>query len=210
MRNPDDDLPADFEDNRDVHYAAIKTPLDGAEFTAGLKSQLTAALASFDKALAKGKTGGVRITTRRGEGWIHIPSTDKVPEPPNLDALKAEVHRRWGTIDLLNMLKEADFLTGFTGEFTSVMSREAAPGGCTAAPAAVGAVRAGDECRDQTDRRRLAVVGAELGDIEAAAAAGPRLPRYSRQPAQGGPPAGQRHAGYARPGLVGARDSLCK
>jgi hypothetical protein len=58
-----------------------------------------------------------------------VPSMDKVPEPPNLDALKAEVHRRWGTIDLLDMVKEADFLTGFTGEFTSVMSREALPEG---------------------------------------------------------------------------------
>ncbi|ASU78629.1 hypothetical protein CDG81_10475 [Actinopolyspora erythraea] len=35
-----------------------------------------------------------------------------------------EVARRWGTLDLLNVLKEADCLTEFTGEFTSVASRE--------------------------------------------------------------------------------------
>jgi hypothetical protein len=36
------------------------------------------------------------------QGWISVPSMDKVPEPPSLDALKAEVQRRWGTIDLLS------------------------------------------------------------------------------------------------------------
>ncbi|MGI8810144.1 MAG: DUF4158 domain-containing protein, partial [Acidimicrobiales bacterium] len=31
-RNPEDDLPADFEANRDVHYAAIRQPLDPTAF----------------------------------------------------------------------------------------------------------------------------------------------------------------------------------
>ncbi len=31
--------------------------------------------------------------------------------------------RRWGVIDLLDVLKNADFLTGFTEELSSVMSR---------------------------------------------------------------------------------------
>ena len=34
---------------------------------------------------------------------------------------------RWGTLDLLDILKDADFLTGFTSEFTSVATREAIP-----------------------------------------------------------------------------------
>ena len=29
-KDPDEDLPADFEDNRDVHYAALATPLVAA------------------------------------------------------------------------------------------------------------------------------------------------------------------------------------
>ena len=32
--------------------------------------------------------------------------------------------RRWGTLDLLDVLKDADFLTEFSTEFTSVASRE--------------------------------------------------------------------------------------
>jgi hypothetical protein len=54
---------------------------------------------------------------------------DKVPEPANLEALKAEIQRRWGTIDLLDVLKEADFLTEFTDQFASVFTREALPAG---------------------------------------------------------------------------------
>lgn len=41
-----------------------------------------------------------------------------------LGGLKDEVARRWGTLDLLDVLKDADFLTEFTDEFTSVASRE--------------------------------------------------------------------------------------
>lgn len=37
-RNPDEDLPADFEDNRDVHYEALAKPRDPADFVADLQS----------------------------------------------------------------------------------------------------------------------------------------------------------------------------
>jgi len=40
--------------------------------------------------------GGVRVVTRNGQPWISVPKLDKLPEPTNLAALKAEVQRRWG------------------------------------------------------------------------------------------------------------------
>lgn len=123
-RNPEEDLPQDFEENRDVHYDALSRPLDPAEFVAALKSRHAAALEMLDTALAEGTTGGVRITTRSGKPWISVPKVEKLPEPPNLGALKDEVERRWGTIDLLDVFKEAALLTGFDEEFPSVASRE--------------------------------------------------------------------------------------
>jgi hypothetical protein len=36
-RNPEEDLPTDFEDNRDVHYHDLRQPLDAGEFIAGVK-----------------------------------------------------------------------------------------------------------------------------------------------------------------------------
>src|SRR5664280_775782 len=71
-----------------------------------------------------GTTGGVRIGERHGEPWITVPKIEKQPEPPTLQALKDEITRRWGVLDLLNVLKEADHLTDFTEEFSSVASRE--------------------------------------------------------------------------------------
>jgi len=55
---------------------------------------------------------------------VSVPKLDKLPEPKNLGALKAEVERRWGTIDLLDILKDTAFITGFAGSFASVASRE--------------------------------------------------------------------------------------
>ncbi len=108
--NPDDDLPADFEANRDVHYAAIRQPLDPKAFVAGLQRRLAESLSGLDAALAGGATGGVAITTRRGEPWISVPALTSLAEPVNLAALKGEVEQRWGTLELLDVLKDADHL----------------------------------------------------------------------------------------------------
>ncbi|MFG2638797.1 hypothetical protein ACGFX8_34485 [Streptomyces sp. NPDC048362] len=67
------------------------------------------------------------IVKRHGEPWIKLSPLGKQEESQNLVALKAEIKRRWGTIDLLDILKEAELATGFTGEFTSVATREAVP-----------------------------------------------------------------------------------
>jgi hypothetical protein len=122
--DPDYDLPADFESNRDVHYGAIRQPLDAKEFIDGLQRRVAGALSGLERALATGGSSGVRIVTRRGEPWISVPVLGALPEAPNLVALKGEVSQRWGTIELLDVLKEADHLSGFTDEFASVASRE--------------------------------------------------------------------------------------
>ena len=56
-KDPDEDLPGDFEDNRDVHYAELAKPLDATEFTSGLKKRLGEALTRLDTALARGSAG---------------------------------------------------------------------------------------------------------------------------------------------------------
>lgn len=78
-RNPDDDLPADFEDNRDVHYAALRAPVDSGEFVADLKQLLESALTSFDTALAGGTTGGVRITPDMARAGSRCPAWTRWP-----------------------------------------------------------------------------------------------------------------------------------
>ena len=125
-RNPEDDLPADFAENRAVHYDALRQPLDATAFIATLKNRMRQALATLDDRIAD-ESSGVRITTRRGEPWISVPQIGRVSDAPNLSALKAEIERRWGTIGLLDVFKDADHLTGLTDQFATVASREAIP-----------------------------------------------------------------------------------
>jgi TnpA family transposase len=123
-RNPEADLPRDFDLHRDVHYAAIRQPTDPTAFVQGQQRRLDAALGRLAEAIRTDTAGGVRIGSRRGQVWITVPRRPKQPEPANLEALKAEVARRWGTVDLLDILKEVDWLTGFHEEFTSIATRE--------------------------------------------------------------------------------------
>lgn len=121
-RNPDEDLPADFEHNRDVHYAAIRRPRDPQAFIADLQARLYAGLERLNHATATNTAGGV--TTRRGRPWIVVPAIGQLPAAPNIQALHTEIQRRHGMLDLLEVLKDADHLSDFTAQLTSVASRE--------------------------------------------------------------------------------------
>jgi hypothetical protein len=45
--------------------------------------------------------------------WITVPGAPKQPEPADRGELKTEVINRWGMVSLLDVLKEAGWLTGF-------------------------------------------------------------------------------------------------
>jgi TnpA family transposase len=123
-RNPEEDLPADFEDNRDVHYENLQQPLDPAEFIASLKEAMRTSMALCGTAVARNKSGGTKVVTRAGEPRWYVPDLGKAEVPANLRALHAEVGARWGIIELLDFLKEADHVTRFTDCFASVATRE--------------------------------------------------------------------------------------
>lgn len=127
-RNPETDLPVDFEVHRDVHYTAIAQPTDPTEFVSALRTRLDTSLAKWAEAMRTG-TAGTSVGTRKGQVWISVSKQPAQPVPANLDAVKDEVTRRWGVVSLLDLLKEADWLTGLHAEFTSIATREhLAPG----------------------------------------------------------------------------------
>jgi hypothetical protein len=106
-----------------MHYAAIAQPQDATEFVASLRTRVDTALTGFADAL---RTGAARskVTTRKGQVWIAVSKLDAQPASEHLDALKAEVIRRWGVVGLLDVLTEADWLTGFHTEFATIATRE--------------------------------------------------------------------------------------
>ncbi len=52
-RNPDDDLPKDFEEKREEYYQALDQPKKAQDFVDTLQRQMIAALESLDRALPK-------------------------------------------------------------------------------------------------------------------------------------------------------------
>lgn len=120
-RNPDEDLPADFEVRRDEHYAALGLPTDVDAFIARVQADMTEALATFDSGLAANPY--VRIL-KRGGGRIALTPLEKQEDPAGLVALKTEIGRRWPMTSLLDMLKEADLRIGFTNAFHTVTDHE--------------------------------------------------------------------------------------
>jgi TnpA family transposase len=110
-RNPDDDLPADFEVQRTAYYQALNLPLEADRFIADLQAEMRQALQILDAGLPSNRL--VRISRKRG-GWITVTPLDPQPEPPNLTALKAEITATWPMTSLLDMVKETDLRLNFT------------------------------------------------------------------------------------------------
>jgi len=121
LRNPDDDLPADFAERRETYYAALGLTTEADSFVDTLKHDLTAALEALDADLPTNPY--VQLLTKGG-GWIALTPLDPQPAPANLDRLKAELGRRWPMTGLLDMLKEADLRVGFTDLFVTATARE--------------------------------------------------------------------------------------
>ena len=125
-RNPDQDLPADFDDRRAEHYRALRKPLDATAFIAEVRDDMATELDALDATLPE--LDWLQISDR-ASGAIKLTPLDAVPEPTGLRRLKAEVARRWGAVPLVDMLKEAVLRTGC---LTGVASRASRAGGIAA------------------------------------------------------------------------------
>ncbi|PIG98286.1 Tn3 family transposase [Deinococcus sp. UR1] len=123
-RDPDADLPADFEQQKTEYFAALKQPQEATQFVTGLRERLHDALVRFHADLPKNEK--VRVVSKDG-GRFGVTPLDPQPEPPTLGAMKGELGRQWPGTGLLDMLKEADLDVGFTDLLRSVLTREILP-----------------------------------------------------------------------------------
>ncbi|MEO0521194.1 MAG: Tn3 family transposase, partial [Cyanobacteria bacterium P01_A01_bin.116] len=121
-RNPDDDLPQDFEAKRKQYYHDLQQPLEARPFIDQLQAEMTEALTEFNWGLPENPK--VKILDNRG-GWIHLTPVTKQPEPEHLRALKQEITCRWSIVPLLDVLKETEMRLQFTEHFKSTGNREA-------------------------------------------------------------------------------------
>jgi len=121
FQNPDADLPSDFAEERSVYLAALRLPEDAESFLNRTRQELTEALEALNKNLST--HSAVKIEDKEEGRIILSPLTAQV-KPAQLEALKAEVSRRWPQTNLLDMLKETDLRVGFTEGFKSPTPRE--------------------------------------------------------------------------------------
>lgn len=115
-RNPDEDLPQDFEERRADYYRDLGRTQDAKAFVGSVRSTMETELRRLNRTIPSNPK--VRILWR-GKNRISITPLDPLPAPPNLEAIKAEIERRWPMTDLIDVLMETALQTGFLDEFTT-------------------------------------------------------------------------------------------
>ena len=123
-RNPDDDLPKDFEDRRDDYYNSLNLQQDAKTFVAGVKAELEQELRLLNDDIPKNDKVRLRWS---GDNRILITPFKPLPEPTGLVAMKSEIGKRWPMTGLLDVLKEAALDTGYLNVFETSASREMLP-----------------------------------------------------------------------------------
>lgn len=119
FRDPDDDLPADFENKRAQYYANLDIPINPDDWIKGLQAEMVEALTELNGTI---KTNDkVKITSA---GKIKLTPLKPQLPPVNLEKLGDELEQRWPQTTILDIFKEAELRIGFTDEFSSVATRE--------------------------------------------------------------------------------------
>ncbi|ATC56509.1 Tn3 family transposase [Vibrio anguillarum] len=120
-RNPEEDLPADYSDNREHYYTLLGAPADGEVFIAQLKKTLRQWLETLNDGLPLNQKVSIRS---QGKKRIRLSPLLPQEEPPNTLSLKREIGRRWTDLELIDMLKEVDLREKFSSLFRTSGSRE--------------------------------------------------------------------------------------
>lgn len=125
FRNPDEDLPTDWPSTRIAHYGHHGIPLSANEFIKPVREGLKAQLDNFHDFLGRRKKDVEILHPGHGErGVFHLPKTPKRPERPILEEVKDHVLQRWGVLDLLDLLVEAERQVGFSRFFHTSGQRQ--------------------------------------------------------------------------------------
>jgi TnpA family transposase len=120
-RNPDQDVPQDFADQRETYYGTLNQPMHADTFIAGVQQEMREALMHFNRTLPQNDKVSLRP---KGKKRIRLSRLEPQPEPMQLRSLKGEIGKRWPMTSLLDVLKEAELRIGFTRLFKGFGNRE--------------------------------------------------------------------------------------
>ncbi|MEI7449942.1 MAG: Tn3 family transposase [Desulfomonile sp.] len=119
FRNPDEDLPSDWQRQRIEYYHKQGFPLDAKEFLEPIREKMCLALEDFHRFLGRQRDVYIHHPGGGQRGVFHVPRIQKQTEPLLLGEIKDRVLDRWGILDLLDILVEADRQVNFSKFFQS-------------------------------------------------------------------------------------------
>ena len=120
-RNPNDDLPKDFDEKRDYYYNLIGLPLKADDFIDPKKQSLDDHLKMLNDSIMTNKK--VKITNKNG-GHIKISPYEPQAESVNLSKLHEAIKKEYGTINLIDILKEVELEIEFSEKLYTKASRK--------------------------------------------------------------------------------------
>lgn len=120
-RDPEKDLPQDWEANRKHYYKMLNLPLTANDYIREMQDAMHKHLNMLDEDLPSNTK--VKILDKQG-GWIKVTPTGAQEEPKNIHLLHRAIQERWSTINLLDILKEVDLRIFFTSEFQTTATRQ--------------------------------------------------------------------------------------
>ena len=111
-RNPNDDIPADYDRNKKSYLEMLKWPRLAKTFANRLKKKHRRSLEDLNKSINSNKM--VHIKDSKTNRNLSISPSKAQAEPININKLQLEIIKMWGTINLIDIFKEADLDINFT------------------------------------------------------------------------------------------------
>jgi TnpA family transposase len=115
-RNPDEDMPKDFDENEEFYFKLLNLPIDAYDFTKDLKNEVSDALKMLNQSIPNNPK--VKIVTNKKGSRFRVSPSEPQTEPTNLGTLNKEVQKRWSSINLIDIVKESELRIGFSKHCT--------------------------------------------------------------------------------------------
>jgi hypothetical protein len=111
-RNPEEDMPTDFDQNEDYYFQLLGLPKNAKDFTGNLKNHLKDALEKSNNTLPINSK--VKIVHHKKGARFKVSPSEPQTEPKNIAELHQEIHERWPNVNLIDILKETELRIGVT------------------------------------------------------------------------------------------------
>ena len=112
-RDPQNDLPKDFEENKVFYYKKLGLPTNPKDFIKLSKTELCQALTSLNNSMPSNDKV-------KKNGHIKISPSLAQKSPENIIELQKKIIKRWGNINLLDAFKEDNIRIGFIEHMETV------------------------------------------------------------------------------------------